>query len=188
MDGRASPLRLEVNPWTLDHSLHEALLLREAYIAALGTVETILTELAIRASWLPSYSTARLAFPKRRGDRIGYLRKIAILPGPLLPYASILLSIIDRYEAENQRRDMLAHGRMQVLTMHGGGARIKLRGFSAMGKEIAMREDVFWIDDFRHAVHKRTRMSRAVDRLYDRLDVHLPEFINIEARAAAGLS
>ncbi len=46
MLNRASPLRVEINPWTLDHTLTEAMQLQGAYVAAM---ETILTELATRA-------------------------------------------------------------------------------------------------------------------------------------------
>ncbi len=56
MLNRSSPLRVKVNPWTLDHTSTEVMQLRGAYVAAMGTVETILTELAIRASKQHDYA------------------------------------------------------------------------------------------------------------------------------------
>lgn len=169
-----SPLRVEVNPWTLDSTLLEVMQLRGAYVAAIGTVETILTELAIRASKDPAYTTVRSNFPSRRPDRIKFLKRVTELPGPLSRYRLLILSIVRRFEEGLSMRDVFAHGRMQILSGPGENATIKLQDYSAQGGQVAFREDVYYLDSLRRRVHASTRLSRAVDRLYFKIGDLLP--------------
>ncbi|NTS66347.1 hypothetical protein HRV97_14405 [Sphingomonas sp. HHU CXW] len=174
MLNRTSPLRVEINPWTLDHTLTEVMQLRGAYVAAMGTVETILTELAIRASKHQAYAGIRARFPSRRPDRLKYLTSVCNSVGPLTPYRGLVLGIIHRFENGLVLRDIEAHGRMQVITGPGDDASIKLEDYSAAGEFIQFRQDQYTLKTMRLRVYRATRLSRSVDMLYGRLDELLP--------------
>ncbi len=77
-----SRFRPEVNPWTHDEDLHECLMLRGASLAAMESMETIFTEVAIRASRLPVYAAVRADFPSRRAARLQFLKTIIAMPVP----------------------------------------------------------------------------------------------------------
>lgn len=128
-DGRKSPLRLEVNPWTSDDDLHVALQLRGAFIGAMGTIETILAEIVIRSSKVPEYSALRARFPSRRTDMTKYLRSLCTAEGPLEPWSPLLRQVLERQEAHTELRDILAHARMQILTGPGKHSSIKLEDY-----------------------------------------------------------
>lgn len=174
MQHRTSPLRVEINPWTLDHTLTEVMQLRGAYVAAMATVETILTELAIRASKHEAYVALRGRFPSRRPDRLRYLGAVCETTGPLTPHRSLVLGVIRRFEDGLSLRDILAHGRMQVLTGPGDDASIKLEDYSASGEFIQFRRDQYTLKTLRRRVYRATRLSRCVDSLYGRLGELLP--------------
>ncbi len=174
MLNRTSPLRTEVNPWTLDHSLTEIMQLRGTFVAAMGTIETILTELAIRASKHEAYAGIRGRFPSRRPDRLKYLRLVSDLRGPLTPHRTLLIGIISRFSDNLALRDILAHGRMQILTGPGDDASIKLEDYSAVGELIQFRRDQYTLNTLRPRVYRVARLSRCVDSLYSRLGVLLP--------------
>lgn len=175
MLNRSSPLRVEMNPWTLDHTLTEVMQLRGAYIAAMGTMETILSELAIRASKHVAYAGLRGRFPSRRPDRLKYLRAVCETPGPLTPHRGLVFGIMRRFEDGLALRDILAHGRMQVLTGPGDDASIKLEDYSAAGEFIQFRRDQYTLKTLRVRVYRATRLSRCVDSLYGRLGELLPQ-------------
>lgn len=166
MNGRNSPLRVELNPWTLDHTLHDVMQLRGAFVAALGTIETILTEAAIRISKMECYTQIRPAFPTRRPDRIRYLQAICNSAGPLHRYRPLVTAVIVRFEWALEMRDMLAHGRMQVLSGPGSSATISFQDYYGQGGVIILREKVYILEELRAHVHSLTRTSRAVNWLY----------------------
>lgn len=174
MLNRSSPLRVEVNPWTLDHTLTEVMQLRGAYVAAMGTVETILTELAIRASKHQAYAGIRGRFPSRRPERLKYLATVCDTVGPLTPHRGLILAVMRRFEDGLALRDIMAHGRMQVLTGPGDDASIKLEDYSAAGEFIQFRRDQYMLKTLRVRVYRTTRLSRSVDSLYFQLGDLLP--------------
>ena len=71
-------------------------------------------------------------------------------------------------------RDIMAHGRMQVLTGPGDDASIKLEDYSAAGEFIQHRQDQYTLKMLRVYVYRATRLSRSVDMLYGRLEELLP--------------
>lgn len=175
IDGRTSPLRVEINPWTLDSDLEEALLLRGAYIAAIATVETNLTELVIRASKHPAYDGIRARFPSRRLDRIKYLQDICKREGPLTPWRTLLNAVLNRFNASLADRDLFAHGRMQVLSGAGGTTVIQLGDFYATGDVIEYRYELLMpLADLRHKAYRAARFSRVASLLYLKLGDNLP--------------
>jgi hypothetical protein len=174
MLNRTSPLRVEINPWALDHTLTEVMQLRGAFVAAMGTIETILTELAIRASKHGAYVGIRGSFPTRRPDRLRFLENVCDTEGPLTQYRSLILGIIRRFSGGLALRDILAHGRMQVLTGPGDDASIKLEDYSAAGEFIKFRTEQHTLKSLRKRVYRTARLSRCVDSLYVRLGDLLP--------------
>ena len=171
---RTSPLRVEINPWALDHTINEVMQLRGAYIAALGTIETVLTELAIRASKHDAYVSVRAKFPSRRPDRLKYLEDVCEIDGPLTPYRGLIAGLIKRFRAGLSVRDILAHGRMQIMSGPGDDASIKLEDYSAAGELISFRRDQWTLKNFRTRTYRATRLSRSVVTLYARLGDRLP--------------
>lgn len=174
MQIRTSPLRVEINPWTLDVALEEVMRLRGAYVAAMGTIETILTELAIRASKAEEYDLVRAKFPSRRPDRLKYLQAVCDMDGPLTPYRSIIISVVARFEAGLSLRDMLAHGRMKITSFSSELVTIDMQDYSAAGEFIKLRRDNFKLTWLRSRTYRMTRLSRCVDLLYSRLGDRLP--------------
>lgn len=175
IEGRTSPLRVEINPWTLDGDLEEALLLRGAYIAAMGTIETNLTELAIRASKHPAYYGIRDRFPSRRPERIKYLQDVCERDGPLTQWRTLLKAVLARFNASLGDRDLFAHGRMQVLSGPGGTTVVQFGDFYAQGGVIEYRyEPMVPLSDLRRKAHKAARFSRATSLLYLQLGDTLP--------------
>lgn len=180
MLNRSSPLRVEINPWTLDSTLHEVMQLRGAYVAAWGTIETRLTELAIRASKHEKYSSIRASFPSRRPDRLKFLEAVCTAEGPLKPFVGLIAAAVQRFRAGLELRDMLAHARMQVLSGPGDGATITLKGYTAAGDSIASRNGLHSLRDLRETTYRATRLSRCVDCLYGRIGQLLPELSDNE--------
>lgn len=174
MRDRISPLRVEINPWTPDQTLMEVMQLRGAFVAAMGTIETILTELAIRASKHEAYFGIRDRFPSRRSERLKYLEKICEAEGPLTRHRTLILAIVRRFSDGLPLRDILAHGRMRVLTGPSDDASIKLEDYSASGVFIQFRRDHYTLKSFRVRVYRITRLSRCVGSLYSRLGDVLP--------------
>lgn len=174
MLSRTSPLRVEINPWALDVNVEEVMKLRGAYVAAMATIETTLTELAIRASKHPQYAAVRPKFPSRRPDRIKYLRSVCERDGPLSAYRGFILGAVARFDAGLHFRDMLAHGRMQIISFSSGDATIKLEDYSADGEFIKFRVDNVQLSSLRARAHRMARLSRCVDFLYARLGDRLP--------------
>lgn len=171
---RTSPLRVEINPWATDATIEEVMQLRGAYISALGTIETILTELAIRASKHEAYVSVRTKFPSRRPDRLKYLEALREIEGPLTPYRGLIAGTIKRFRAGLGARDILAHGRMQVMSGPGDDASIKLEDYSAAGAYVSFRRDQWTLKNFRIRTYRATRLSRCVVMLYARLGDRLP--------------
>lgn len=175
MEGRCSPLRVEFNPWTLDHHLEEALLLRGAFIASMGMIETNLTELAIRASKHAAYTGIRATFPTRRPARIDYLDTVCRHKGPLSQCASLILGILSRFRANLDDRDLFAHGRMQVLSGAQDTTIVRLGDFYAEGGTIVYREShMITLPELRRKTERVARLSRTASDLYLRLGDALP--------------
>jgi hypothetical protein len=170
---RTSPYRVEINPWVSDDDLHRAFMLRGVIISGLAYGETRLTELAIRASKHSAYIGARKHFPSKRAPRLTYLRNIAVLPGPLFQFRLRLKILIDQFESSFELRDIMAHGRMQVLS--GEGPRLNLWDYAPEGLAISQRTQVIVAKDLdRHAL-RAARLSRAIDATYHKACRDLPE-------------
>ena len=174
MINRTSPLRVDINPWALDDNVNDVMALRGTFVAALGAIETTLTELAIRASKHESYIQIREKFPSRRPDRLKYLRKIIEIDGPLSPYSKLIEAILARYEQQLELRDFLAHGRMQILSHNGGEAMIKLEDYKADGQFVMYRTKPIILSELRHKSHKAALFSRCVGMLYGQTSDILP--------------
>lgn len=173
-----SPLRLEVNPWAHDADLHEALLLRGAYLAALGAMETVFAEVAIRASKHSAYRDVRDRFPSRRDARSRFLRMILAMQGPMQPHAKLLNGALDRFEAALTLRDVLAHAHMRILSGPAATAtEMVFRDFYPQGEMVAYREERHSFPWLRTRTHAAARTSRALGRIYGRLDEFLPPLV-----------
>jgi hypothetical protein len=172
--GRESPYRVERNPWTTDVELLRVLQARGGYVAAMGHIETTLTELAIRASKHPAYGSIRQTFPTRRPDRLKFLQEVCERDGPLRPYRTLLRSIITRFEHGFEIRDYLSHGRMRILSGPGDDASLKFEDYYANGAALAFRMHQTTCRRLEADAHRMAGFSRAVDRLYARLGPRLP--------------
>lgn len=168
MTTNRSPFRTERNPWLSDEHIHESLFLRGAYVAAIGTVETMLTEIAIAASKVPAYASLKVKFPSRRNDRIDYLRKVACVPGLLHRYATLIEAVLRRFEEALELRDLFAHARQQIYSSLIKHAlwEVRLFDFYANGSAIAYRERRITDTELRRLALRAASFSRAVASLH----------------------
>jgi len=158
----AQGFALEMNPWQTEESINTALLCRGAIVAGWANVESSLIEVAIRASRYPAYQGHRDSFPTKLKTRVTYLREIIELPGPLRPHAKLGRAVLDRYQATEDLRNMMAHARMQVLP--GWGATFHFFQ-AASGSQIRYRTRRFTEIELQFLGNKAARFSRAVRRL-----------------------
>lgn len=168
-----SRLRVFEVPWLTDTDMERILLFRGTFVSAAAQVETILTELAVRASYHPNYVDAREHFPRRRDDRIKHLRKLCILPGPLAPRAKRLDAIVQFYEASQTMRDRLAHARMTARSDGGMIARafglteaVRLLEIAGGGDLVELRDNRMSINELRQLAERAALVSRATERYY----------------------
>lgn len=171
-----SPFHIELSPWCTDQTLERSLLLRGAYIAAVGQIETHLTEWAIRSSRSEEYAGLRTTFPRHRNERITYLRDLTAKPGPLAAFADPILKTVDAYEALNDLRDILAHGSMSVMAMRGiaGGAGLKFRDFFGKAKSAEFRGTTMSMLQLENAAIQATEAARNALSLHHKVDQVLP--------------
>lgn len=160
-------LALEVNPWLTREAVDAAHRHRGAIVGGWANVETSLIELSIRTSRSTHYSDVRDAYPSKLKARLTYLRKIFELPGPLSPYSSLGTSVINRFEDDQDMRNMMAHGRMTVMPDWGA----TFHFFEAKsGAEISYRTARFTETQLRFWATRATRFSRAVRAMAQKLD------------------
>lgn len=166
-----SAYRNERNPWPNNEHLHASFFFRGAYVAAIGTVETLLTDLAISASKEIAYDSIRPSFPTRRNDRIDYLRKVALTAGPLYRYRTLIEAILIRFEKATDLRDLCAHARQSIYSGMIAGAEWEIRFYDwfAESRSVINKRD-FRLNDrqFRTRVLRAASFSRAVTRLHFR--------------------
>lgn len=106
-------LRSDFDPWADSHDIAMLHLHRGAFISAWANIETIITELCIRASRLEQYAALRAKFPYARTDKAKFLRNAIKVDGPLKPYSTWIELILIRIERLNGFRDMIVHSRMK---------------------------------------------------------------------------
>ena len=171
-----SPFHIELNPWCTDEKLERSLLRRGAYVAAVGQVETHLTEWAIRSSRTTEYANLRAKFPRHRNERIGYLRNLAAAPGPLIAFAERVVDIVDRYESLNDLRDIFAHGSMTILAMRGvgGEASLNFKDYFGRGSNIEVRGTPMSLLQLEAEAIKATEAARIALALHLEVDRLLP--------------
>jgi hypothetical protein len=139
----------------------------------MGAIENIITELIIRAAKHEAYAGVRPAVPSRRNERMTYAKRLCDAPGPLQKCGPLILQTIARFEGGLELRDILAHGRMQVVSNPGHFV-IKLGDYFAHGDAIAYRVLELAGSDLELYANRMARTSRAVDWLYSRTTDLLP--------------
>lgn len=114
MGTRDIPFAIEINPWTEEQALRDALFWRGTFLSAWAYVETVLLEIAMRSSIEDAYRGFRDTYPYKMSGRLQYLRRILREPGPLSAYRSRGEQLVDSFEAGAELRHKLAHGRMTM--------------------------------------------------------------------------
>lgn len=161
-----SPYAVEVNPWVPRGHIEAALLFRGTIISAYGYIETLMGEIAIRASRLDEYCQLRANFPHSAYKRSIHLRKL-FAGGPLAQFCSIATVALNRFDGTAELRHLVAHARMQVMPDWG----ITFHDFpkNAPGGLIMRRKRLSMVELEREA-WRAARLSRLCQRLIDRLD------------------
>lgn len=160
-----SAYAVEYNPWTTREDVETVLLLRGAIVSAFGQIETLLGEIAVRASRLPQYAALRDTFPHSVDRRISFLRRAFELD-PLAVHRSIANNFLSRFEAAADLRHMMAHARMQVL-----GKVVTFHDFPQSNKNgIATRRQPFTILELERQAWRAAKLGRVGHRLLSRLD------------------
>jgi hypothetical protein len=96
---------------------------------AYAQIEYLLGDLIIRCRVFPDYASLTKTFTHSASKRAEKVRKMAIAAGPLAPFARDLLSILDRFEAQHETRNLLAHGFCEFLYTNAGEIGFRFRKF-----------------------------------------------------------
>ncbi|HVJ00119.1 MAG TPA: hypothetical protein VM657_13745 [Sphingomonas sp.] len=124
-------------------------------------------EVAIRSSKHEAYVGHRDTFPSKLSNRVSYLLEIISLPGPLFCHRKLAVSVIERYMATKELRNMMAHGWMTVLPNWGATFHFYQ---AKSGTEITYKTRRFTEDEMRLLAERGTRFSRAVRHLLAQLN------------------
>ncbi|HEX8532808.1 MAG TPA: hypothetical protein VF662_01440 [Allosphingosinicella sp.] len=160
-----TPYALEYNPWSSAAEIEDAIFYRGVIVSAFAQIETMLGELAIRASLLPQYVQLRRTFPFSAEKRIAFLRKV-FSTEPLMQYRSIAVSYLDRFDELASLRHMAAHARMQVL-----GGQITFHDIpQSDGTAITMRRQPFVFAGLELLAWRSAKLARAGHKLSELLN------------------
>lgn len=170
--------KAQVNPWTPPEELLRVLALRGAVVWSFGHIEQKLTEVMIRSSYPDCYAGLRSSAPFVMKKRFAYLREVLDLPGPLSPYRSIGLLMIERIERVWPLRNMMAHADMDIGPM--GPVRFQQ---IELANGLKTHWKPFYAGQLEEVAAKAGRLSRLCQRLMDRLEAKklLPTFEEGEA-------
>jgi hypothetical protein len=156
---------IEVNPWSPNKALRDANMFRGAIVGAWAYVETVLIEIAIRSSHMDEYCSIRETFPYRGDRRINYLRQMLRADGPFSRYQNLGMQFLSRYEATEELRHIMAHGRMTVL----GKAEFTYFSFQK-GRPIQKCSIRLTIAELEEKAREAARLSRLLQRLFWTVD------------------
>lgn len=112
--------RAVINPWVDDAELARALILRSAILWSYSHVEQRLTDIVVRCSHEAAYRDVAEKPPSTSSKRVKFLRAVLRIPGPLYPFRSLGIAILDRYDASRPIRNRMAHADMEVYSDWGG--------------------------------------------------------------------
>ncbi|QLC24664.1 hypothetical protein HFP57_06205 [Parasphingopyxis algicola] len=113
-------LHPEINRWVDSKDLALVLMYRGAFIAAWPNIETIETELCIRASRLARYARLKSQYPYSRQAKAKFLRNVGSAEGPLKPLAPWINLMLERLDRFGSFRDMMVHSRMGLPSIKQG--------------------------------------------------------------------
>jgi len=168
---RNSEFEIETNPWALKDDVESALFYRGAALSAWAQIESLLIELAFRASCDDAYRQIRGSYPYKLPNRLAYFRAVLDAPGPLSPYHALGRALIERWERAATMRHIMAHGRMRILSGPGPIATVTFVDIRPAGKgHGTMRETKLSLADMERGALKVTRFSRVLQRIIGRLD------------------
>ncbi|MGE4304734.1 MAG: hypothetical protein AB7E24_11975 [Novosphingobium sp.] len=161
-----SAYSVEVNPWSPREDVEAAIFFRGAIVSAFGNIEARLGELCIRASRIPVYDALRDRFPHPTSKRIAYLRQV-FATGPLATWEATATRYLDRFQAGEELRNLVAHSQMQVLPDWG----VTLRDFpSADRAGIQTRSRRLTLPEIEIVAWRAARLSRLGQHLFDLLE------------------
>jgi hypothetical protein len=165
-----SAYAVEINPWVPRGNIEAALLFRGTIVSAFGYIETLMGEVAVRASRLDDYAGLREGFPHSAAKRSAHLRRV-FASGPLAPFERLATLAFDRFDATAELRHLVAHARMQVLPDWG----VTFEDFprNAPGGLIK-RTKRLQMSELEQAAWQAARLSRLCQRLAGRLNAVLP--------------
>ena len=151
--------------------LEQILLARGAYIAAVGVLETGLTETAIRLSRYDEYHSLRAHFPTRRNHRQRFLLDACSTTGKLGDWAPLLACFVRRLEAYSPLRDTLAHGAQTAISGHSASeTQVRFKDYFAAAGGAQFRVEPVPLPILELKALKACRTARVWSRLYPRLD------------------
>lgn len=146
---------LEVNPWTPLEDLREFTLMRGVIVGAWASVETVLKEIALKASRLEPYIDVDVRIPKKNSEIIEYLKVLTTIKGPIYSIADDLKSLMLNFESHSNDRNMIAHAHMQVLPNWGA----TFSSYVAKGDKIG--GDYFAYEERRLTLLQMDELARA---------------------------
>lgn len=179
MGYRRHGFALEVNPWHTETSVDAAHYYRGVIVGGWASVECALIEVALRCSRIPVYLEIRDTFPSKLAGRLIYLRKVLDADGPLRPFKSLGLCVINRYDETADLRNIMAHAWQTILPEWGA----TYYGFNAKtGTEVTYYHRRLTIDQLHEEAARSARFSRAVRYLLARLNTLklLPPMTDLE--------
>jgi hypothetical protein len=152
---------LEINPWVADIDMRNALLYRGVIVSAWAYVDTSLTDLVIRSSYLDEYGGAlRRSFPKKLRDRREYMQAALKINGPLNPWLKVGVKILDRIAEQDELRNIMAHSKMTLAPRRG----FEFVDFRENGGSIICRRRIYSLIELRRFAILATRLSRLIQR------------------------
>ena len=154
--------RAVINPWVRDAELARALILRSAILWSYSHVEQKLTDIVVRCSHEAAYRDVAAKPPSTSAKRVKFLRAVLSIPGPLYPFRSLGVSILNRYDASRPIRNRMAHADMEVYSDWG----VVFDEIVVSGSEISHHRSRYWPGRLEAEARRAARFSKAVQRVH----------------------
>lgn len=153
--------RAHVDPWVKDDDIADLLILRGAIIWSYAHIEQVVTEIAIRVTYLDPYRGLRSAPPFSMKARLSHLRAVLEVDGPLNKYRRLGLAMLERYDSARDVRNTMVHADMVPVSVSGR----EFREIVIADGEITSKRHPFFEGELERIAEGAARFSRRCQKV-----------------------
>lgn len=140
---------------------------------AYAQIEFLLGDLILRCRSFPEYEADSATFTRSALKPARLVQRMLQKPGPLIPFAAELISVIDRFEERHETRNLLAHGYCEYLHTPDGDAGLQFQKFHRQdARDDARLIRLFRLPDLLAERESLVALSDEAVRLFVRIHEH----------------